>query len=889
MAAASPTLAPGLKRPLDTTPDLSPNNNTSAQLDTTAPPHKKRFKASDLPLTSTQRSTLETLLHTFKKRGEFDSLRKKVFASFDTSASKSTLISSLTDLAEAEVEKNPMLLSKDRRQAAPLVEGAAERSGCYKLAEEAVDEIIEGFVADAAAEALREIRRQDVGDELLEAEEKRGGKSDEEYAAKVRQLRLQRERRREEERVKELEKELERRRKVEEERKRIREEAEAMEAERRKLQELRQAEREKEREAEMEARRQRQRELEERAERKKRQDMQWERERQEKEERERQQKKRKLMEKSGGGDKDIDTAALEELIEEGKRMANKSNRGEAVNLTSSNPSDTPRKHHHHSSVSAELKSANGVSATPRQETALEAIMRKEKHERMLSKEGGDKKLDPPKGPSSASSMSPYPAGRALQGDTRSSSAHQHERDCRDSDYHDQHLAPHPRNDERNRSRSDRDSSARSLHTERSRHDEGKDAHRGRDDEEPELEVAAEKGHRGNAGDRRSSQLVPHPHSSAVEERDNTRSLRGSSQRGEEADDKPLQRRMSKYEDSPVFDDYERKSWRESRSGFDKDKRSGHEKDSFHRPSGSRRKSYVEEYPEEHRDSKSHKRRNNADNERPHAPPDRPRASRSDDAPQRRSSEYSVEPSRRYKPRERERERERDNSPPFHDDRRDSVRRRDKDYNRRSRYDNTDGADESSSHHRARDRSRSPPAGFSPSHSRHESSSQHHSHSHAHHRPRDYDTRSEHPSNRSDRRDSHTHVHPSRATSGQVRGPSSYSNPPSAPGNPQTPAAPASTTGSDGKTNASKMTTPAEIDRYVPAGGSRAGELSSRTRIVDRSRMGDAEERGDRTRDSDRDRAGDRDRDRDRERDRGSGRRDRGEREERRRDGRDGRR
>ena len=98
-----------------------------------------------------------------------------------------------------------MLLSKDRRQAAPLVEGAAERSGCYKLAEEAVDEIIEGFVADASAETLREIRRQDVGDEVLEAEEKRGGKSDEEYAVKVRQLRLQRERRREQERVKELE------------------------------------------------------------------------------------------------------------------------------------------------------------------------------------------------------------------------------------------------------------------------------------------------------------------------------------------------------------------------------------------------------------------------------------------------------------------------------------------------------------------------------------------------------------------------------------------------------------------------------------------------------------------------------------------------------------
>ena len=178
--------------------------------------------------------------------------------------------------------------------------------------------------------------------------------------------------------------------------------------------------------------------------------MQWERERQEKEERERQQKKRKLIEKSESGDGDIDAAALEELIEEGKRMASKSSRGEATGLPIPNPSDTPQKHHHRPSVSREPKSASGVSATPRQETALEAIMRKEKKERMLHEEGGDR-----------------------------------ERGHRDVDHQEQHLVPHQRN-ERTRSRSDQGSPALSLRVERSRHHEDRSTHRGRDEEESQF-------------------------------------------------------------------------------------------------------------------------------------------------------------------------------------------------------------------------------------------------------------------------------------------------------------------------------------------------------------------------------------------------------------------
>ncbi len=46
---------------------------------------RKRFKTTELPLTPGQRSSIDTLLHTFKKKGEFDVLRKKVWAVFDES------------------------------------------------------------------------------------------------------------------------------------------------------------------------------------------------------------------------------------------------------------------------------------------------------------------------------------------------------------------------------------------------------------------------------------------------------------------------------------------------------------------------------------------------------------------------------------------------------------------------------------------------------------------------------------------------------------------------------------------------------------------------------------------------------------------------------------
>lgn len=48
---------------------------------------RKRFKASDLPLNSTQRSTIDGLLHTIKKKGIYDTLRKQVWSQYAESVS----------------------------------------------------------------------------------------------------------------------------------------------------------------------------------------------------------------------------------------------------------------------------------------------------------------------------------------------------------------------------------------------------------------------------------------------------------------------------------------------------------------------------------------------------------------------------------------------------------------------------------------------------------------------------------------------------------------------------------------------------------------------------------------------------------------------------------
>lgn len=48
---------------------------------------RKRFKISELPLSSTKKSTIDGLIHKIKKKGSYDNLRRKVWTLFDQAVS----------------------------------------------------------------------------------------------------------------------------------------------------------------------------------------------------------------------------------------------------------------------------------------------------------------------------------------------------------------------------------------------------------------------------------------------------------------------------------------------------------------------------------------------------------------------------------------------------------------------------------------------------------------------------------------------------------------------------------------------------------------------------------------------------------------------------------
>ena len=50
-------------------------------------PARKKLKISDLPVPQPKRSAIDNLLHTFKKNGEFDTMRKAIFAQFEADVS----------------------------------------------------------------------------------------------------------------------------------------------------------------------------------------------------------------------------------------------------------------------------------------------------------------------------------------------------------------------------------------------------------------------------------------------------------------------------------------------------------------------------------------------------------------------------------------------------------------------------------------------------------------------------------------------------------------------------------------------------------------------------------------------------------------------------------
>ncbi|KAG5960191.1 hypothetical protein E4U58_004723 [Claviceps cyperi] len=207
----------------------------------------RKFKASDLPLPSATRAAIESLAHSFKKGGAYDSVRKQVWDKFAASDYEAQVTKAILEVAEKEVERNPLqLLTLDRRKAAALIDGALERSGVYQKAEDVIGQLID---LDAIEEQIREIRRAEIGEEAAEAERMRGSKTDEAYAADIAARQAERERLREEIRLKEAAIEEEKRRIAREEHKKEEREREQAEIKRQEERDERRKRREQERAA----------------------------------------------------------------------------------------------------------------------------------------------------------------------------------------------------------------------------------------------------------------------------------------------------------------------------------------------------------------------------------------------------------------------------------------------------------------------------------------------------------------------------------------------------------------------------------------------------------------------------------------------------------------
>jgi len=293
-------------------------------------PPRKKPKVSELPLSSAQHASIDGMLHTFKKKGEFDALRKKTFQQYNESAKRGMFEAALRTFTTNEIDREPVkYLKPDRRMGAPLLEGAAARANMYMQTEKDVDAYVEQYLANAE-QALREIRRLEIGDEAAGEEMRRGSKSDEAYAAEA-------EVRRNERAAKHMEEEKIRRKQAAQEKKKkeldaLKKKQEELMKETEKLQreQKRRAEREAWKQAEKDRERERIRKFNEERERAKKE--QEAREQAAKEEREKRQRERDEREH-----KRLEDEALDLLLREGKEMAEKGKRPELERSESMEP------------------------------------------------------------------------------------------------------------------------------------------------------------------------------------------------------------------------------------------------------------------------------------------------------------------------------------------------------------------------------------------------------------------------------------------------------------------------------------------------------------------------------------------------------------------------
>ncbi|KAF2873661.1 hypothetical protein BDV95DRAFT_627518 [Massariosphaeria phaeospora] len=243
-------------------------------------PARKKLKLSDLPISQSKRSAIDNLLHTFRKKGEYDTMRKLLFAQFEADVSampaKAALLASLEELVDRETDRTPSLLSKDPRVAVSLIEGAGERSDIYKNVVDTLNALMNKLFDAQGIQKMREFRVAEIGAKAAAEEAERGRKTDQDYAQEAEARRQGRVALREKELEEEREKEREEKVRREERKRREREEDEARDKARQEREERKRKEREdrekEEEEARIKEREREEKEREERRERRKREE-----------------------------------------------------------------------------------------------------------------------------------------------------------------------------------------------------------------------------------------------------------------------------------------------------------------------------------------------------------------------------------------------------------------------------------------------------------------------------------------------------------------------------------------------------------------------------------------------------------------------------------------
>ncbi|KAH8722440.1 complex proteins associated with Set1p component shg1-domain-containing protein [Phaeosphaeriaceae sp. PMI808] len=227
---------------------------------------RKKLRPSELPLPQSKRLAIDTLVHTFRKKGQYDSIRKELLAQYEASPAKDDLLSALKDLVEDETDANPSLLSKDPHMATTLIEGAGERKNIYANIMNTVGTLLDKLIKEQGLPKMREYRSLEIGTEAAAEEEARGSKTEEEWAREAEVRRQEREAIREKELEHQRQIEREERAKKEERKRQEREQEKAREEERQKEKERRRLEREKREKEDEERRRQDRERIEQRKE-----------------------------------------------------------------------------------------------------------------------------------------------------------------------------------------------------------------------------------------------------------------------------------------------------------------------------------------------------------------------------------------------------------------------------------------------------------------------------------------------------------------------------------------------------------------------------------------------------------------------------------------------